>query len=382
MAKRYSPAVMAVAAIVMGLLLPLLLVEIVLQFTPVLSGLYQAPVNASRPVGSFEPNRRFTYSIGPTFELVTRGRTNNLGWVNAQDYDSTASSPLVAVVGDSYVEALMVPYEETLHGRLAAALGARSRVYSFGSSGAPLAHYLALAQYARTSFRPARAIVVVVGNDFDESLRRYKVAPGLHGFAEDSAGRLVLQREDYEPSRAKRLLRKSALVRYLVLNVRAGAFFHGLRSAGGVPADSAAFAGNVRAAADFERLVASRRVVDQFLAELPGRAGLAPACIAIVVDGVRPQLYDARTRAAGDASYFGVMRRYMLDGAAAAGYSAVDLQPAFVKWHASSGQRFEYPNDGHWNGLGHAIAADAVVRTPVITSLSAPSGPSCSPTSS
>jgi hypothetical protein len=40
--------------------------------------------------------------------------------VNDQVCDSTATTPLLAVIGDSYVEALMVAYRETLQGRLAA----------------------------------------------------------------------------------------------------------------------------------------------------------------------------------------------------------------------------------------------------------------------
>ena len=375
MAKQFRTAILASVAVAIGLVLPVLLAELVLQFSPVLSGLYVTPVSASHPIGQFEPNRHFTYSLGPRFELVVHGRTNNLGWVSDQDYDSTATSPLLAVIGDSYVEALMVPYRGTLQGRLAEAAGNKARVYSFGTSGAPLAHYLVLADYARRIFHPTTAAVVVVGNDFDESLRRYKVAPGLWGFAEDSTGRLQLQLEDYRPVGWKRLIRKSALVRYLVLNVKLGALldrWHGKQAAGpSRVGNSDVFAGNVRANADSGRVAASRRVVDEFLARLPAASGIAPACITIVVDGVRPQLYDSRLRSAGDSSYFGRMRTYLIDHALGIGFAVVDLQPAFVTEHERSRQRFEYPEDGHWNGLGHAIAAVETRRTAAFTEMTA-----------
>jgi hypothetical protein len=374
MGRRFRTGLLATVAVALGLLLPLGLAELILQFSPVMSGLYATPVNAREPIGHFEPDHRFTYSVGTRFELVVRGRTNNLGWVNDQDYDSTATSPLLAVIGDSYVEALMVPYRATLQGRLASTAGPAARVYSFGVSGAPLAHYLVLADYARHVFHPTTAAVVVVGNDFDESLRRYKVAPGLWGFAEDSAGRLRLQREDYRPSLWKRLVRRSALVRYLMLNLKLEAMIAQWRARPAGGADSAAFAGNVRAVADSARVADSRRAVDEFLARLPAASGVAPACLAIVIDGVRPQLYDPASILAGDSSYFGRMRGYLMDRAHEAGFQVVDLQPAFIARYAVMQQRFEYPGDGHWNGRGHEVAADATQRTAAFTSLAAPPG--------
>ena len=279
----------------------------------------------------------------------------------------------------------MVPYSETLQGRLAAKVGPRARVYSFGASGAPLAHYLMEADYARRIFHPTSAAVVVVGNDFDESLRRYKVAPGLWGFADDSAGHLTLQREDYQPSAWKRLIRKSALVRYLVLNVKLDAMIAGWRArraAGAAPAAGAPeFAGNVRAVADSTRLVESRRATDEFLARLPAASGVAPACLAIIVDGVRPQLYDPRTVAAGNASYFGQMREYLMQHARAAGFQVVDMQPPLIAEHERTHQIFEYPEDGHWNGLGHGIAAAETGKTSAFTALAgSPNAATCSST--
>jgi hypothetical protein len=102
----------------------------------------------------FALNRNFTYSSDWQFSIVNRGRTNNFGFINPQNYDSASGPPLLAVVGDSYIEALMVPFENTLQGRLARIVGLRGRVYSFGVSGAALSHYLAEAELARLRFHP------------------------------------------------------------------------------------------------------------------------------------------------------------------------------------------------------------------------------------
>jgi hypothetical protein len=68
----------------------------------------------------------------------------------------------------------------------------------------------------------------------------------------------------------------------------------------------------------------------------------------------------------GTGSFFDVMRRYFLQAAAANGLEAIDLDPAFFKVHAANGERFEYPNDAHWNPNGHRIAAAALKASKVL----------------
>jgi len=112
--------------------------EILLRFLPVQSGLRSQPVTAENPIFRFTPERDSTFSRGWNFDMVNRRRVNNAGWINDQSYRPDDQTPLLAVVGDSYVEALMVPYAQTFYGRLAKKLAGQVRVYSFGASGAPL----------------------------------------------------------------------------------------------------------------------------------------------------------------------------------------------------------------------------------------------------
>ena len=73
---------------------------------------------------------------------------------------------------------MMVPYEETLYGRLASTLEGRFRVYSFGASGAPLSQYLIWAGHAVREYGARAVVINVVGNDFDESHVAYNTGPG------------------------------------------------------------------------------------------------------------------------------------------------------------------------------------------------------------
>jgi hypothetical protein len=323
-------------------------------------GLEITPVTAADPVRHFAPNRRFVYSNDWRFSVVNRGRINNLGFVNNQDYDSTATSPLLAVIGDSYVEGLIVPYDSTLHGRLAAQVGPAGRVYSFGASGGALSQYLAMAAAEARRFHPRGLVLVVVGNDFDESLSKYAATPGLHVLA-DSAGGFALRRIDYSPATLRGWVRASALGRYLSWNLRARERLIALLAhARSRSAAADANVGNTAALADPDRVRDSQRAVDYVLNQLPKATGMPQKHILLVLDGIRPELYSDSTRARVEESYFGQMRRYLLAAGQSRGYEVIDLEPNLVARHRRDGVRFESETDGHWNAIGHGEAAASV----------------------
>ena len=95
------------------------------------------------------------------------------------------------------------------------------------------------------------------------------------------------------------------------------------------------------------------------------RVGLPPDRVLFTMDGFRYP--DAVAGATG--TYFDLMRRAFRSRAESLGYEVIDLDPFFFKHYATYGQRFEYPHDGHWNELGHALAAEAVLGSKVVTRL-------------
>jgi hypothetical protein len=341
--------------------------ELAMRLLPVREPLEAQPVTASNPYLHFSPNRDVLFSAGWNFEIVNRVHVNNYGFVNDQDYDRHAGTPLLAVIGDSYVEATQVPYRQSMHGRLAAYTGSRARVYSFASSGSPLSQYLGYAQFARDEFRPQALVIAIIGNDFDESLVEYTSAPGFHYFRQTANGDFTLELVPFSPSMLHRALRKSALARHIHGNGRITA---AKRRVDGLFGGSApAYVGNVSAEVDASRLKKSQAAVDYFLDALPRRSGIAPDRIVFVVDGMRPHLYDPRTLEEAEASYFGLMREHFMKAADARGYLVADLQPRFLARHARDGIRFEWDIDSHWNAYGHEEAAAAVVATGIAQKL-------------
>src|SRR5499426_2263567 len=349
----------ACLGIALSLLACLLAAEVVLRFLPVATGLWAVPVNAGQPIFRFSPNREFLFSRDWNFSLVNRARINNDGFINDEDYVENDPRPLLAVVGDSYVEAAMVPNQQTFYRRLADQLK-NGRVYSFGASGAPLSQYLVWAQYAAQKYRAAGIAIVVVGNDFDESLWAYNRRPGLHVYVQDQDGRLQLRRTDYAPSPFRSLVRHSALGRYLVFHLHALDLARDAAARWGLVSSARAempqYVGNTAAAASPERVRDSYAAIAAFFDDLGKMVALPPDRIAFLVDGARYESAVAIT----ERSYFGLMRAHFMAEASRRGYEVVDLQPRFVERSRDGKTRYEYLTDGHWNPAGHAVVAEAL----------------------
>ena len=342
----------------LGVLAPIVAGEAALRLIPFsYGGRGRMPVNEEQPIARSEPDREFTWSRDWNFSIVNTVRINNAGFHSDVDYEADAPGPLLAVVGDSFVEAFHVPYRRSCAGRLATLLEPAARVYAFGQSGAGLSQYLAWARHAREAYRPSGLVVVVIGNDYFGSLNEYIVDRGFHQFV-DREGRLVLERIDFAPTLPYRLARRSALVRYLMHNL-------GLAGPGPLTRVRHWFGWRrvqVRPAQadDSLALADMKRAVDAFFELLPEYSGLGRERIVFVVDGMRPELYDDETLEAARGSRQDVMRRYFLANADRRGYETLDLQPRFIAHYRKHRQRFEWPQDEHWNALGHERCFDAV----------------------
>jgi len=336
----------------------LLAFEIVLRLLPVAWSPPVVPPTAANPIQRYAPNTPYTWSLGWNFYAVIHGRSNAQGFLADYDYTAADTTPLVAVVGDSYVEALRVPFAETLTGRLQAMLGNRGRAYAFAQSGVPLSQYVAYARHACIVYRPQRLVVVIVGNDFDESVYAHRRRDGIYHLYPMPDGSFDYQLTPLpEPGLLERVLRHSALALYLARNVGVSNVIGWFR-----PSEANAqtdYVGHTTAAADSARIDEGQRVINWFLDALPQAACLAPRDIVLVVDAPRPQLYDAAELAAVQISYFGQMRAQLISKGKARGFNVVDMEPQFVSAYAADGRPFEYPNDGHWNGRGHEVAAAA-----------------------
>ena len=356
---RTKERVFALIGVLLGMLVGLAGLEIVMRFVPVHTGVRLAPVTVQAPIVHLQPNEPFTFSTGWSLKNVNRGRINNAGFVNEQDYHKQDAKPLLAVIGDSYIEARMIPYRETLQGRLAAALENQFRVYSFAASGAPMSEYLIWAQHAVRDYGARALVINIVLNDFDESYLAYRTSPVYSVYDSEPDGQLRLRFFEYRQSTLRAVLSKSALARYLMINLKLEYFIQTLPFWPRAPAPQAAAAARGSGASEGAEALRTRislAVIDAFFRDLDPMVGLAHDRILFLVDG----FHYPPAAASGAGSFFDRMRKAFLAKAAGLGYGVVDLDPQFFARYRASGETFEVPDDGHWNAAGHQIAADAV----------------------
>ena len=319
-----------------------------------------SPVTESSPIYHYSPDRSFVFSRDWNLDLVNRGRVNNAGFINDQDYRRNGQQPLLAIIGDSFIEAFMVPYANTIQGRLARALGSKARVYSFAASGAPLSQYLIWARLAVREYGAQALIINVVGNDFDESHIHYVQSPGYWVYAPEPDGQLRMHLVELRRGFMRSVLAHSVFARYLFINlhVKEYAKLRSLR-AHSSGEGHVRFAGFTRADADPGRISASLAVMDAFFRDLPEYTGLPPDRITFTTDGFRyPKAAEE-----GKGTYFDQMGNAFEQRALSQGYEVLDLDRWFFADFRQFGQRFEYPHDGHWNDRGHAIAAKAILSS-------------------
>lgn len=346
-------------------LITLLLLEIALRFFPVQSYIPIEPVTIQDPIVHYKPHVEQVYSAGWNFGARNTGRTNAQGYIANYDFLPPEKKPLVAVVGDSYIEARMVPFEDTVQERLRRLVNFKYRVYGIGIGGAPLSQYLAFAAMMRDKYKPGFLIVNIVENDFDESLPKYKNLPRFHYFYPMNNGNLrPLLADQYIPSFFKELVSHSALVRYAYFHLRLSDTVNRIRfdARNKEQVDSPPEGDD---STPLQRRIAdSIRAVEAFLMLLPDYSGLQRSQILLVVDGMRNNLYDG-TQDSEDArnSYFGIMRTLLIEQARARKFEIIDLQPAMIEDYAKNGNRFEFPEDYHWNSFGHGIAAQEIMKS-------------------
>lgn len=351
----------------------MVILEFTFRFLPVSEPPNRVLPTRDDPIVRYYPNDEWLYSVAWNFVIVNQTRTNNKGWVSDIDYVKDAETPLLAFVGDSFVQAGQLPWRDSCHGRLSTKLDGQIRVYSFGHNAAPLSQYLGYAQYIRDTYSPVGLVIPIIENDFDQSFRHAIKQTRHHmffAFEEAPNGELVLVppavKAYKEPTSWFVALNRwvsqhSSLVRYRTNHVR-DRFFPVWDDG----TQESQFSPTASATAHPDTVQWARRATDAFLRMLPEKSGLDPARIVFVVDGLRPLHYTEGWEDQLDGSFHGVLRRYFKDQARADGYEVIDMHPVFVDHYRSHKEPFNWTRDKHWNALGHGLCAEQVAQSHVM----------------
>ena len=329
-----------------------ILLEITFRVLPTSSAIDLHPISDKTDILRFEANQKGTFSEGKNFYRIIKKRTNNYGFYSNHDY-ITNSKPDIAIIGDSMVQAAQIRNEDSMGEVIQLQSGLK--VYQLGVSGVPLSQYIQMIKFVKREFSPKHFAIVVVGNDFDESLCSYRVKEGTWCF-DDNFDLKFNPFFGYQGLR--KIARKSAAMRYLVFHVgfdwRGALVQLGLKDPG--LSTYSMYAGNTERLKPDEINIASQKVIKAFFKEII-KMDLTDK-ITIIIDADRRDIYNS----VESKSYFNDMREIMRKTAVANSINYIDMNNVFTDDFKIFKKKFEFPSDGHWNEHAHKLVAQELLK--------------------
>jgi hypothetical protein len=315
-----------------GIIASFLSLELLMQLLPVKTDRQFAANNITQPVirgtvsSIIEP-------IDWKFSQTHRRRINNYGFVDEHNYQPN-SAP-VAVIGDSYVQSGMLPYQDTLQGKLSSKIGNKVPVYSFGTPIYPLSGYLGTAEYVDRVFKPRAYIFVLTQGDLIDSL---KPQEGTY-FLDNPHGKLRFK--DAKVSGIKRLANNSALFRYMYQQIYFNHENIFPQQLNHNPSGK-----SKPTIATYEQI--SRRLLDLF----GSKTKVRPQNTIFIIDSDRKSMYD---RSIPDRDELSTFKRIGIER----GYQVVDTQDLFNNYYQRTQKKLDFlPTDFHWNASAHQLVVD------------------------
>lgn len=292
---------------------------------------------------------------------AARFRLNNRGWNSPVDYVSERRPGVVriAIVGDSYVEALQVDVGRGLGPgleRMLAGEGWDAEVYTYGISGASTAYAFKLLRAEIVNDRPDVIVYLFINNDVGDSVPfiAAEESPGPR-FTLDPDG--VLREAPlamYHRSRWRRICSHSALFRYFWINRRLGILWH---DKGWTRRIGAREEEREKRAPDEEppRWQRAWEITGRLIAGMDALARRAGA-VFIVVNQPHPGNYyvvEGHTSINRPVQHLTLLARKHE-------FRFVDLRRWFAEDWERHHERFDYVDDLHWSERGHLVAARAL----------------------
>ncbi|HUQ12058.1 MAG TPA: hypothetical protein VM146_17220 [Steroidobacteraceae bacterium] len=340
-------------ALAIGLVATLLMLEVVIRLSPVIEGTYAADPRPQWPVHTMIPNTTYTSSTGWNLQNVHHGRINNYGYASPDDYEAGRAD--VAVFGDSYIEALMNDYRDTLSGSLNDYLDHDLRVLSFGMSGAEMPDYLGTAALVQREFSPKWGVILITAGDFTNG---FSASPGYFEWDATQSPPIRLVPEIHRSALSK-FMRTVGLVRYLRgnLSFQPGEVIKLRRGA-----DHAAGTSSCR---DEVLSNNDEALLEAYVRALPEALRLPVDRVILVFDSDRRALYAG----AGAGTPAHCRSRALLANerlaalAKTAGMRVIETAPLFRRHFAAGlGPLDRSPLDAHWNPAAHRLVAQEVAR--------------------
>jgi hypothetical protein len=335
----------AVQPFLMGSVCGLLGLELLFQLLPVKNA-HDFRANTEREPVLRATNTTLKEPIDWKFSQTHLRTINNYGFVDNNNYQ-TDRMP-VAIIGDSYVQSSMLPYAESVSGRIHDRLMKDRNIpaYSYGVPGYSFAGYIGTAKYITDTFKPQAYVFVLSKGDLDDSLL---ASSGSYYLTEDGS----LKFTDGGPSRLRQTIEKSSLYRYTERQLRfnwEGMLYDNILDRGRVARGKAAREKN-------QNSTVRSRSADLLLEHLTKNTQASTKNTVFIIDTDRDFIYGRNRK----------FDRQDLDDFKAAitakGYRTIDTHDLFVPYHKKTRKQVDFlPTDFHWNAKGSELVADRLHR--------------------
>lgn len=295
--------------------------------------------HVSQDMVTYPPGHAFRTSFGWALDNAQQHRANNYGFV--ADHDFVFDATAVAVVGDSYVEATMLPAQDRFAAQLERLLPGRA-AYAMGSPGSSLLDYAARVQFASSRFGTRDFVVVVEEGDIAQALCG---SGQVHAHCLDPRTlNSRVERRQSNQSAAANLLRRSALAQYLFSQLKIDPARWSVRIRKALsPNQAPEGAGAERTRSAYGPWVDA--VLQTFFERLGSHCGPRTTFVVLAPprSSVKPR-DEPRAR--------------FIAGARACGANVIDTEPLFQR-HLNAGgvSLVVSPRDAHWNSLAVGLVA-------------------------
>ncbi len=326
----------------LGAIICFAVLEASLRFLPVISGARMEATSIDKPFSRYLPHQHYVYSFGWSIENARYGVTNSQGFTHSPDSSEEGG---VIVIGDSYIESLMLDFPETVQGHLHEHFP--GKVQAISASGNGLADSLQIVKYFAPHIRPS--VVVFFVEPFDLSELLAKPSPGHNGFVVSDDTGVSVTHSAYAESPNKQIVLQSALARYIYYNLKLPDWV----SKALVSARS-----NTKVKSKND-LSTNELVLNYYFSQLRLLSDSDNFRVVFLLDGDRKAIYSRNVEQAWNPDN----RQLFLKLALKHGLDVVDMQPAFKRHWDQTLERMDYlPIDGHWNLVAHKLAADEIIN--------------------
>ncbi len=286
------------------------------------------------------------YTSGRLSRIHVPWHVNNYGFIADIDYKPAAEkeNPRILVVGDSFITGFIIPWKDHVANIIHEITDKEYDVYSMGATGGMLIHYSQVVRYADYHFDPDIILFMLNDSDVESSIYNYDSTTPFNLNLRYEDGQFFEERyADHNVSKFKRIMRKSAIARYLWRNKNCSLSANGpIHRHNTLQADSAK-AVILQSAANY--------CVRKLRSDNPDRK------LIFVTDANRRAIYKQ-----ADIPDVVPESVYMEKACSEEGGYHLDLTKMFFDDYQENRLKFNWDNDYHWTPRAHSLVANSIYQ--------------------